>query len=98
MWHLLYAVESSNVVESIYTWGETSVEAEDLIVDESSKREIVEEICEVFPHICVAIFSETLIVETIDLGDLARFVVATEDCDALGISNFESDEERNSFN
>jgi hypothetical protein len=98
VWYFLYAVESSNVVESIDAWGQTSMEAENLIVDESGKREVVEEICEVFPHVCVAIFPETFIVEAIDLGDLTRFVIATEDCDALRISDFESNEESNSFN
>ena len=74
------------------------MEAEDLVVDEGSEGEVVEKVCEVFPYVRIAILSEALIVEAIDLGDLAGFVVATEDCDALRVSNFESNEEGDSLN
>jgi hypothetical protein len=67
------------------------VEAEDLVVNECGEGEVVEEIGEVFPDVGIAIFSETLVVEAVDLGDLAGFVVTTEDCDALRVSDFESD-------
>lgn len=98
MWDFLYAVECSDVVESIDAWGETSVEAEDLVVNKGSEGEVVEKVCEVFPYISIAILSETLVVEAIDLGDLARFVVAAKDRDALGVSNFESNEKSDCLN
>ena len=87
MWHFLYAVESSDVIKGVDTWGETSVKAEDLVIDEGGKRKVVEQICEVFPYVRIAIFSETLIVEAVDLCDLAGLVVPTEDCDSLGVSD-----------
>jgi len=90
---LLYAVKRSDVVESIDTWGETTVEAEDLIIDEGGERKVIEEIGEVFPNIRVAILPKTFIVESIDLCNLTRFVVATEDGNALGVSDFESNQE-----
>jgi len=89
MWNFLYTVESSDVVEGVDAGGETSVEAEDLVVDESGKGEVVEEIREVLPYVGVAVFSETFIIETIYLCDLTGFVVATENGDALRISDFE---------
>ena len=92
MWDFLYAIECSDVIEGIDAWGETSVEAEDLVVDEGSKGEVIEQVGEVFPNIGIAVLSEALIIEAVDLGDLAGFVVATEDCDALRVSNFESNE------
>jgi hypothetical protein len=42
VWDLLYAVERSDVIEGIDTGGETSVEAEDLVVDEGCEGEVVE--------------------------------------------------------
>ena len=98
MWDFLYAVECSDVVEGIDAWGKTSVEAEDLVVNKGSQGEVVEKVCEIFPYIGIAILSETLVVEAIDLGDLARFVVTAKDCDALGVSNFESNEECDCLN
>lgn len=74
------------------------MEAEDLVVDEGGKRKVVKEICEVFPNVGVAILSEALIVEAIDLGDLAGFVITTEYGDALGVSDLESNEESYGLN
>jgi len=71
VWNLLYAVECSDIVEGINAWGETSVEAEDLVVNQGGERKVVEKICEVFPDVCVSVLSEALIIETIDLSDLA---------------------------
>jgi hypothetical protein len=95
VWYLLYTVKGSDVVEGIDAWGETSVEAEDLIVDQGGKGEEIEEVGEVFPNVRIAIFPKALIVKAIDLCNLTRFVVATEDCNALGVSDFESNEESN---
>ena len=53
------------------------MKAEDLIIDKSGEREVIEEVGEVFPHVRVAIFAETLIVETIHLSNLAGFMVSS---------------------
>jgi hypothetical protein len=98
VWNFLYTIQCSDVVQGIDAGGETSVQAEDLVVDQGGKGEVVEEIGEVFPYVRVAIFSETFIVEPIDLCDLAGFVVATEDGDALGISDFQGYEEGDGLN
>jgi len=97
MGHFLDTVESSDVVKSINTWGKTSVETEDLVIDEGGKGEVVEEVCEVFPYVGVAILSEALVVEPVDLSNLAGFVVTTEDCDSLRVSDLEGHEEGDGF-
>jgi hypothetical protein len=97
MWNFLYTIECSDVIKGIDAGGETSVEAEDLVVDKGGEGEVVEEIREVLPYVRVAIFAETLIIEPIDLCDLAGFVVATEDGDALRVSDFEGYKESDGF-
>lgn len=97
MWHFLYTVEGSDIVKRIDAWRKTSVKTKDLIIDQSGEGKVVEKVCKVFPNVGIAIFSEALIIEAIDLSDLARFVVSTEDCDSLGVSNFKGNEEGNSF-
>lgn len=69
------------------------MKAEDLVLDEGGEREEIEKVGEVLPHVGIAIFAQALVVEAVDLGDLAGFVVAAEDGDALGIANFEGDKE-----
>ena len=88
--HFLDAVEASNVVEGINAGGEATVKAEDLVVDEGSEWEVIEEISEEFPDVGIAILAQALIVEAIDLCDLSRFVVAAEDGDSGGISDLKS--------
>ena len=61
-----------------------------LIFDESGEGEVVEEVGEVSPYVCVAVLAEALVVEAVDLCDLARLVVAAEDGDALWVSDLES--------
>lgn len=67
------------------------METKDLAVDQCGQGKVVEKISEVFPDVGIAIFPETFIVETVDLSDLSRFVVASEDGNTVGISDLESD-------
>ncbi len=53
------------------------MEAEDVILDDSCQRDIVEERSEVLPHIGIAVFPQTLIVESIYLSDLLALVVSS---------------------
>jgi hypothetical protein len=92
MRNFLYAIEGSDVVKSVDAWGETSVEAEDLVVDKGSEGEVIEEVGKVFPYVRIAVLSKTLVVEAVDLSDLTGFVIAAKDCDALRVADFESNE------
>jgi len=93
MRNLLYAIESSNVVQRVDTGRKAAVKAEDLVIDEGSEGKIVEEVCKVLPDVGIAVFAKTLVVESVNLGDLTRLVVSSEDGDALGIADFEGNEE-----
>lgn len=64
--------------------------AHDLIVDEGHEGQKVEDIREVLPDIQGPILPEALVVKTIDLGDLARLVVASQEHDPGWIAHFES--------
>jgi len=73
------------------------VEAEDLVVNEGGKREIIEQIGKELPNIGIAVFSETFVVEAINLGDLARLMIASEDRNSGWVSYLEGNEKGNGF-
>lgn len=74
------------------------MKTEDLIINQSSQREVIEEVGEVFPDIGVSIFAKAFVVETIDLSDLSGLMVTSEDGNTVRVSDLESDEKGNGFN
>jgi hypothetical protein len=93
MRNFLYSIQRTDVVQGINTGRKTTVEAEDLVFDEGGQRKEVEKVGEVFPDVCVAVLAQALVVEAVYLGNLAGFVVATEDGYALWVADFEGNEE-----
>jgi hypothetical protein len=91
MRHFLYPIKGADVVQGVDTRRQPAVQTEDLVVDQSRERQVIEEIGEVLPHVRVAILSKALVVKTIDLSNLTGLVVAAKDRDALGVSDLECD-------
>ena len=74
------------------------MEAEDVVLDDCGQRKVVEESGEVLPHLGVAIFTQALVVESINLGDLLGLVVAAKNGDTVGEANLHHDKESDSLN
>ena len=91
--HLLYPVQRADVIQRVDARGQAAVQAEDLVVDERGQGQVVEEVGEKLPHVGVAVLAQALVVEAVDLRDLAGLVVAAQDGDALGVADFERDEQ-----
>lgn len=62
-----------------------------LIFDEGGQGEEVEEVGEVAPDIGIPVLAKTLVVEAVHLCDLAGFVIAAKDGDAIAVPEFEGD-------
>lgn len=95
--NFLDPIEGANVVESVDRGTQTAVKAEDLVLDEGGEGKVVKKVGEIFPDVGVAVLAQTLVVEPVDLGDLAGLVVATKDGDTLRVTDFEADEECDSL-
>jgi len=63
--HLLNSIKLSNLIEGVNTWGQTTVQAENLILNNSSEGQVVEELGEDFPDVGIAVLSEAFIIESI---------------------------------
>lgn len=65
-----------------------------LSIDQRSERQVVKQVCEVLPDVGVPVLPQALIVEAIDLRDLPRLVVPSQDGDSLLETNLNQDEEK----
>lgn len=54
-----------------------------LLVHQCRERQVVKQVCEVLPDVGVAVLPQTFIVEAVDLCDLPRLVVPSQDGDSL---------------
>lgn len=69
------------------------MQAENLSINEGGERQIVEQIGEVLPHVGISVFAQTFVVESVDLRDLSRLVVAAQDGDSFTITDLKGDEQ-----
>jgi hypothetical protein len=79
MWHILHSVEVAYLVDPVDIRRETSMETEELNqkakylpIDGGCEWKVLEQICEHFPHIFVAVFLNALLVEAIELVNLSN--------------------------
>ena len=68
------------------------MDTEDLVIDDRCQGQVVKNSCAVPPNVDGSVLSETLVVESIDLGNLSAFVVASYQSDSFRVSDFESDQ------
>ena len=98
MWDFLFPIYGPDFIDRvIYGGTQSSMHTENSIVDNGSKRQIIEDISTVPPDVQRTIFSETFIIEPIDLCDLPAFVVASYQSNHVGIPNFVSKQKQESF-
>jgi hypothetical protein len=74
------------------------VEAEKLIFDDGSERQVVEKLSQALPDVWITVFAATLIVKTINLRDLPRFVVPPQDSDPVLVAHLQRDQQRDRLN
>ena len=91
--HFNLSIDCSDLVECVQVGREATVKAENLVLDHRSKRQQIEQIGIVLPDVGIAVFTEALIIETVDLCNLARLVISTEDSDAVLEANLERHEQ-----
>ena len=76
MRHLHETIELTDLVQRVDAGREAAVQAEDVVLDDSGERQIVEEAGEILPDISVSILAKAFVIEAIDLGNLLGLVVA----------------------
>ena len=62
---LLDAVQLADLVEGVDAGREATMQAEDLVLNDSSEGQVVEQLSELLPHVRIAVLSQALIVEAV---------------------------------
>ena len=69
------------------------MQTEDAVSNHRRHRQIVKSVGKMLPHICIPIFPETFVVETVDLSDLATLVVPADEGDSVGVTDLDLGED-----
>jgi len=85
-------VQLADGVKSLDGGGKAPMQAEDLVIDNGSDWEIVEEVGKNLPHVGSALLLEAFVLEALDLSDLPALVVASQNGKALPVAHLQSDE------
>ena len=93
VWNLHSPVDESDLIQGLDLWGETSMDAENFALDDSTNSKVVEDLSAVLPWVGVTILAHGLLIETIDRGDATGLVVSSEEGDAVWILELEAEEE-----
>lgn len=59
----------------------------DAVINDGRKTQVIKNLAAISPHIGGAELLETFVVETIDLGDLSRLMVASDKSDSIRVSD-----------
>ena len=70
MWHLHESIELLDLIKGVDAWRETTVQAEDIVLDDGRERQVIEQRGELLPDFRISILAEALIIEAVHLSDL----------------------------
>jgi len=82
---LLGTGNDTNLIKSTNLWAETTVNAKDSSVNNSRKNEEVKDLAASLPDGSIAVLLLALLVEAINLSNLAGLVVAADKSDAIWV-------------
>ena len=87
--NLLVSLDQAYLVEGLDLGREAAVHAQDRVVNESRNGHIVEQVAANTPRVRIAVLGHALIVKSVDLSDLTRFVVASQEHNAIRVFGLE---------
>lgn len=86
--NLYIPLECSDGVDSSAFGGKSSMDAKDLTFNDGSQGQVVESIVEIVPDIVIAVLFGYFIIKAIDVGDVTRLVIASQQNNCLRIFEF----------
>ena len=77
MGHFLDPLESPDVVQGLDGRRKSTMETEELVFNNGSKRQVIKEFGKGLPDRRIAILTTALVIEAVDLSNLAGLVIAS---------------------
>lgn len=88
---------STHLIQSMHRWTQSSMNAKHSSIHYRSQTEIIKHLATIPPHTSTAILPQTLVIESIDLGDLSRLMITPDECYSIRITHFEGEEKEESL-
>jgi hypothetical protein len=89
------AVESGDLIDSLDLGRQSSMNAEDAIVNEGSKREVIENLVQHLPDARISVVAVALGPEAVELVDGTTFVVSTQHGHSVRVESLVTEQELN---
>jgi hypothetical protein len=83
---LLGASNNTNLIDGSNLRAQSTMNTENLTVNNSSQDEKIKNLAAGFPNRCISILLLALLVETVNLGDLTGFMIASDEGNLVGVS------------
>jgi hypothetical protein len=93
MRHLLLPIDQPDLIQRPDTRTQPAMHTEHPPIHDRAQAQVVKHVAAVPPHVDRPVFALALVVEAVDLGDLAGLVVAADERHAVGVADFEGEEE-----
>ena len=58
------------MIKGVDAWRETTVQAEDIVLDDGRERQVIEQRGELLPDFRISVLAEALVIEAVYLSDL----------------------------
>ena len=92
VWNLHHTIDAFDLVKGVQRWRKTAVQTEDLVFDHSAQGQVIEEVGQELPHIRVPVLAHALVVEAVNLSDLAAFMVPSQNGDSVLIPHLQANQ------
>jgi len=93
MWNFHSSIDKSNLVNCLDFWWQSSVNTENLALNDSADSKVIEDLGTVFPWVSVSVLSNCLVIETIDSCDLSGLMVSSKQGDVCWVLHLEAQQE-----
>ena len=89
---LAKAIDDFDLIDRMNRGRKATVYAKYLIVDDNAQSKEIEHVGEVVPNVGVAILARALGIEAVRLSDTTGFMVASNQMNTIGVSQFQTHE------